>query len=158
MRLGPGDMNIEHGSPAVFKAFRVEAKGERGSAPTCGDPSALLHLIYKVFIHLARKSQLTLPSSKPTHHLLDWCLVPGSRYLVAVFSSAIASRHLPALTYKREKFKNERTAMKKRNKRAEDGQKNRRWAKEQRTGKRIEGGQKNRRWAIKKGTRSDPRS
>ena len=52
----------EHGSPAVFKAFRVEAKGERGSAPTCGDPSALLHLIYKVFIHLARKSQLTLTS------------------------------------------------------------------------------------------------
>ena len=106
VRLGPGDMNIEHGSPAVFKAFRVEAKGERGSAATCGDPSALLHLIYKVFIHLARKSQLTLPSSKPTHHLLDWCLVPGSRYLVAVFSSAIASRHLPALTYKREKLKN----------------------------------------------------
>merc|ERR1711952_148616 len=66
VRLGPGDMNIEHGSPAVFKAFRVEAKGERGSAATCGDPSALLHLIYKVFIHLARKSQLTLPRSKPT--------------------------------------------------------------------------------------------
>ena len=124
-------MNNEHGSPAVFKAFRVEAKGERGSAATCGDPSALLHLIYKVFIHLARKSQLTLPSSQPTHHLLDWCLVPGSRYLVAVFSSAIASLHFPTLTYKREKLKNERTANeKKTNKKTEDGQKNRRWAKE----------------------------
>ena len=102
----------------------MEAKGERGSAPTCGDPSALLHLIYKVFIHLARKSQLTLPSSKPTHHLLDWCLVPGSRYLVAVFSSAIASLHLPTLTYERGKLKNERTANEKKK------QKNRGWAKE----------------------------
>ena len=81
-------MFCQAASPAVLEAFCEEAKGKGGSTPTGSDPPTFLDLTCNIC-----SSSCWWPRKK----------APDSRNLVAVFSSAMASSHLPALTLE-EKF------------------------------------------------------